>query len=327
MREQPYLHEMSPCPGIWLCRTPDGLPVLQIRYWADPDKDAEWAKREKPKYTNQAFWEKEMEGNAHALDGQRVYPDFDAAVHVIPDSMVPEWLCCFMSIDPHPRTPHAALWVGIDQWGDWYVYRELWPSVVCGMPKHLRDSDQENIITVKQYCETIAWLEQNSLEWFHEHSPDEYAIYRREPGGENIIYRFMDQAGKAFKATDEAARTESYSRRYDRYGIQCSDPRKSVRSGEDAVRELLAPRRHEMYGNWPKLHVAESCRELILEFQRYRYKSTRHWSEERELKQEGVEARAHQLDNLRYLACADGPAWIPSLRSNVANRRKALWNS
>ena len=302
-------------PGIWLQRTTEGIPVLFLHFSADPDKNPEWARGERRKFTSQAFWNREMEMQDHALDGQLVYPEFSRAVHVIPDTQIPRSLCRYMSIDPHPRTPHAMLWVGIDAWGDFYVYRELWPSVVCGISRTLKDLEGENEYTVKEYAETIATLEGNDLEWHNSgHRDKEFAVYRRRDRGENVIYRFMDQAGKAFKASDEAQFVESYARRYDRYGLQCSDPRKSHESGEDAIRELLRVRYHDTRGQWPTLHIAATCKELQLEFERHRYKATRHFTDEKDLKQQGVEARCHLLDNLRYLACAD-IGFIPSLVS------------
>jgi hypothetical protein len=311
-------HEgLSPCPGIWLCRTEDGIPVLQIRYYADPDKHQDWAATEKKKFTGDAFWEKEMEGHAHALEGQLVYPEFDPSIHIVLDELIPKRGCRYMSIDPHPRTPHAMLWVLIDGWGDWYVYREYWPSVVYGQSRQLKETDREfahldgKPPTVKEYAEAIAYMERNTLEWHNRESPNEYAIYRREVGGEHIIDRYMDQAGKAFRASDEAALTETYASRYHDFGIQCCDPKKSLQVGEDAIRDLLRLRQHEIYGDWPKLHIAASCSELRLEFERHRYKATRHWSDEKELKQEGVEARRHMLDNLRYLATAE-LSFLPS---------------
>ncbi len=189
-----------------------------------------------------------MEGNAHALDGQRVYPEFDQSLHVIPDGRVPKRGCRYMSIDPHPRTPHAMLWVLVDEWDDWYVYRELWPSVVCGQSRNLRDTDMDKSFTIREYAETLAFLEGNYIEWHNAETRDEYGVYRRKPGGENLVYRFMDQAGKAFKASDEASLIETYARRYQRYGIECSDPRKSHQAGEDAIRDILKLRRHDVYG-------------------------------------------------------------------------------
>ena len=41
-----------------------------------------------------------------------------------------------------------------------------------------------------------------------------------------------------------------------------------------------------------------------MEFTKYRYKSTK-FHPERELKQDGVDARCHLLDCMRYLAVAD----------------------
>jgi hypothetical protein len=115
--------------------------------------------------------------------------------------------------------------------------------------------------------------------------------------------RFMDQAGKAFRATGEEATVhESYADRYRRFGIECYDPDKRHKAGEDAVRQLLKPRNHDTLGTWPRLHISKKCPELILEFSKYRYKSTKRMNDERELKQEGVQSRCHMLDLLRYLA-------------------------
>jgi hypothetical protein len=124
----------------------------------------------------------------------------------------------------------------------------------------------------------------------------------------------MDQAGKGFRATGDGEQLETYARRYDRFGIQCVDPYKSHRSGEDAIRDLLKLRRHDVHGLWPRLHVAQSCRETILEFQKHRYKVVRNQGDEKELKQEGVEARCHQIDNLRYMATGN-IGYVESLAS------------
>lgn len=220
-----------------------------------------------------------------------------------------------MSIDPHPRTPHAFLWVLIDQFGDWYVYRELWPSVVYGQPRNLRDDEEDNSYTIREYAETCAVLEGNRVEWKHAETDDEYGIYRRSQyGGERIIDRYMDQAGKGFYASGESQAEETYARRYDRFGLQCRDPYKSQKSGEDAIHSLLKPRRHDTRGLWPRLHVAASCKELIVELQKLRFKPTRGILDTRELKQDAVEARSHQVDNLRYLATS-GIGYLPSMVS------------
>jgi len=44
---------------------------------------------------------------------------------------------------------------------------------------------------------------------------------------------------------------------------------------------------------------------LIVELTKFRYKVTKTANAEKELKQEGVEARCHMIDNLRYLMTAN----------------------
>jgi len=305
----------GPVPGLSLRRTSQGLAVLRVLYSADPDKRAAgWLEAEEKKFTSRALFKQEVLIEYDAREGGLVYPEFDETIHVIPDEQVPKALTRFMSLDPHPRTPHAMLWVGVDEWSDWYVYRELWPSVVYGDSRQLRDNDSENTFTLREYAEAIAALERNEIEWHHAETDQEYGVYRLRHGGERIVYRFMDQAGKAFRASGEGAQIETYARRYDRYGIQCVDPRKSHESGEDAIRQLLKPRYHDARGSWPRLHIAASCRELILEFKKYRYKSIKHWRNQVELYQEGTQYRSHMLDNLRYLATGE-LAWIRNLKS------------
>lgn len=311
----PFGTEFPGVPGLELARLPNGLAVMWVGYWARPDMTADRAEKERDQYPNDALWRQEMLGDAKAKSGQLIYPEFDQAVHVVPDSWVPPHLCRYMAIDPHPRTPTAMLWIGIDQWDDWWAYREIWPSKMYGSPRPLRDSDEENHFTTKEYAEMVAVLERNSLEWRNpERGPNEYAIYRNKRGGERIVYRFMDQAGKGFMATGEDDNPESITARYARYGIQCSDPYKSHASGEDAIHELLKMRHHEWRGQWPVLHIAESCKELIMEFRMHRYKKTVTPSDERELKQEASENRCHMLDILRYLATS-GAHWSPALAS------------
>jgi len=304
MQLHPSTGVVIPCQGMLMRRTPQNWAVIRLHYSADPTMHGERLEKERKRYTSEAWWRKEMEIDYDALSGQRVYPEFDPDLHVIPDERIPRRGCRYFALDPHPRTPHAMLWLLIDRWNDWYVYREFWPSRAYGLPVTLKDEDVENSYTVKDYAEYIAMIEGNKLEYRKENTDKERAQYVRTEDGERILTRYMDQAGKAFRASGEDDAAESYAARYHRYGIHCSDPYKIHRAGIDAIKSLLMPRHHEMYGRWPRLHIAASCKELILEFQKFRYKRTR-FHEERELKQEGVEARTHLLDDLRYLATAN----------------------
>jgi len=304
----------TPCPGLSMRRTPEGHAFLCLHWSADERMTAKKLEALKKRFSSQAHWDKEMEMRADALSGQRVYPEFDPAVHVVADERVPRRLTRYCAIDPHPRTPTAVLWVGIDEWSDWWAYREIWPSKVYGIPKMIDDRDSDNVFTVKEYAEMVAALEGNRIEIRHAHEDTEYGIYRDLPGGERIVTRYMDQAGKAFRASGEDQMLETLARRYARYGISCRDPRKAVDAGEDAVHALLEMRWHNVYGYWPRLHIAASLKELIFELGNLRYKVTRNPSDERELKQQPAEARKHLVDCLRYLALSNA-AWDARLAS------------
>lgn len=304
VQAQPPVGLDTPCRGMWLRRTKDGAPVVFVHYTIDPKKDLAWATEREKKFSSRAWWELEMEARYSAMSGQLVYPEFDENIHVIPHSMIPKRGCRYMSIDPHPRTPHALLWVLLDVWNDVYVYREIWPSVVYGTPNVLRDDTPDHQFTVRDYAEQIARSEGNKIAWSHEQTDHESGAYRQCPGGERIIERFADQAGKGFRASGEADIEESYSEKYWRFGISCSDPLRTHTAGEDAIRQLLRPRWHEIRGNWPRLHISANCPELVLEFQHHRYQQQRR-PEDRELKQDPIAVRTHLLDTLRYLCTAD----------------------
>lgn len=326
----------NPLIGLSMRRTQAGIPVVRIHYKASPRATADWIEQERKKYTSQLDWDLEMEIQYEAKSGQRIYPEFDVSTHVIPHENIPKRMCRFMSIDPHPRTPHAMLWVGVDRWDDLYVYRELWPSVTYAESRMLRDSEDEHHFTVREYCEVIADQEGNSLQFHAAESANEYATYKkgmpdicsycRQPvvpnvptcrdhrGPERIIERYMDQAAKGFIASGEHEPEESYADRYHLYGIECADPIKSHKSGEDLIHTALKPRHHEFFGVWPRLHISDRCPELQLEFSRARYKRTARQTDEKELRQESIDYRVHLLDNLRYILTMR-PAWVPNLAS------------
>lgn len=300
--EWPGKGTTEPIPGCSMRRTEQGHAVIRLHYSADPEMRGERLEKEKAKYTSQTKWNQEMEIDWKAKSGALVYPEFSEAIHVIPHSEIPLYGTLFMGIDPHPRTPHAFLWILIDEWSDWYVYRELWPSIVSGSSRRLKDSDEDNHFSIRDYAQSIAALEGNSLDIMRRGEDREYGIFRKGPNGEKVLLRLMDQAGKAFRASDEASLLETYARRYSKYGIRCLDPRKSHGVGEDAVHNLLAPRRHDLKGKWPRLHISANCRELIWEMRNYRYQVMKTESLEKDLKQDPIEARSHLVDILRYIS-------------------------
>lgn len=326
-----------PCPGLSMRRTADGIPVIKAHYSADPDLMkpplvvSQYFKepiphqiaelRSKNLFGSQSMWDREMEIKYEAMDGAQIYPEWDESIHIIPDDQIPTHGSRFMAIDPHPRTPHAALWVLIDKWNDWYFYREHWPSIVRGNPRKIRDDEQENTYTVWMYVEAMAWLEGNEIEWRHANTERTYGIYRPLQGGERIDFRLMDQAAKGFQVSAEGQQYETIATRYSDYGLVVVDPKKAHTSGEDAVRAGLAPRKNDMRGkSWPRFHFAESLIETRCEFPLHRYKVTRRPNDERDLKQDRAESRCHMPDLVRYLAVSDA-GYHPSTAQTLERYR------
>lgn len=285
--------------GMSLRRTDNGVAVLRVHYTADPAKRGDWGATQKKKYVKGTNWDLEMEIKYDAKKGSLVYPDFDQSIHVVPDSMVPDSGCLFMAADPHPRTPHAFLWALIDRAGDVWIYREFWPSKVYAQPHEIKDGDEESLYSAKEYAQAIAGFEGNRIE-FDGSKEDERGELIED--GEVIYDRFMDQAGKGFKVSADGSPFESYWERYRKYGFTFKEPYKIHQAGEDEIRDLMVPRPHDTYGKWPRIHIAASCRELILEFLKHRYEAMAdHLMLRKELPQKGVEKRCHLLDCLRYI--------------------------
>jgi hypothetical protein len=314
----------TPCQGMYMRRTRNGIPVIWLHYSADPTMTEDRVAELRKKYTSDAMWRQEMEIEYDATTGAKVYDDFSEAKHVIPHHKIPKRLCRYRFIDPHPRTPHAFLWIGVDRYNDLYAYREWWPSIAYGESTVVKDNDKERRLTIKDYVETVALVEGNRIEWINEQRTDLLGTYRRNPGGENIIDCYMDQAGKSWSVNDESSVEERLAERYENYGLISSDPDKRHKVGEDAVHELLRDRHHDIFGNWPRLHLSDRLIESIYEFKKYRYQQTRRLNTEKELKQEGVEARCHMLDLFRYAATADNIRWIPGKESEESNAIERL---
>ena len=82
--------------------------------------------------------EEEKEARIHGrfmhLSGL-IYKEFDANIHICePPKVTKDWTIYFC-IDPHPRTPVACIWLGVDPQGNHWVFDELW----------LKDMDIEQI--------------------------------------------------------------------------------------------------------------------------------------------------------------------------------------
>ena len=316
-------------PGQSRLKSPGGMPIFRAkdgkhsftfvfpRFDINPLYTPQRAAQKRKDIGSEGLWQREMMGNPRAMQGTLVFPEFNRASHVIPAKEVPRELTVYCAIDPHPRTPHAVLWLGVDKFGDYYVYRELWPSIAYGILRKVRDDESENQYPIWQYAETIATLEGNEIEWQWERGGGMMSQEKNRRGGryvqrsfgERIVYRLMDQAGKAFRASGEGEATETYNERYRKFGVYCQDPYKRHEAGVDAIRDALKMRPYNG-GLRPRLMIADSCLEMIVEFENFRFvsNSVDKNMEKEDQNQRTIEFRTHLIDCLRYiLATRGGP--------------------
>jgi hypothetical protein len=292
----------GPIPGLTKHLSPQGWVFIRVHYSCDPSmRDPAKLKRVAKVFGGMGspMWKREMEIDAEALGGALVHPKYSEAIHVIPDKSIPEHGCLFMSIDPHPRTEHAALWMLVTREYDFYFYRESWPSNVYGTGRRLRDEDECNRYTVRTYAEYIAFVEGNEIVATNPGTPYEMYQYTHRDGGERIVSRLMDQAGKGFRISGEGTPDLFIYDEYRKYGIYCQDPRKSHAVGNDKIDELLEPKPWRNTTR-PRLFIAESLLELRAEFRNHRYATTS-TSLAKDLNQRVSQFRTHMLDNCRYL--------------------------
>lgn len=114
----------------WECR--NGATVVQLHYSADPEKTKDWAERAAKSFPGGiegAQWQQEMEIEAEAKFGARVYPDVTDATHVIDDIEIPPDDLKWRVIDPGYHDPLCCLWIAWTKdpkTGDkrYVVYRE-----------------------------------------------------------------------------------------------------------------------------------------------------------------------------------------------------------
>jgi len=215
-------------PGISTRTTSIGFNVMRIHYSADPDKNPatesgrRWLKQAKTGMSD-ARWRKEFEIDYGALSGQRVFPEFEPSVHVVHLFQLPpdEWTL-YMACDPHPRTPHAFLWLAINREGEMVVPFSWWPEYIVQNNFHA---------TVKDYIEGVREIE-------------EYLA--KSLLAEKIHIRVMDSAGKGMNASEE----HSYFDAYEAEGLYF-DPAKKNRdlSGYDLINAALRPMPHGI-GEW-----------------------------------------------------------------------------
>lgn len=290
--------------------------ILRLHYSADPLKTPEWVAVERPKFSTLAAWQQEEEIDFLAYAGQRVFPNFRRSLNVVkcwqrgckePCPIPINWTR-YMAIDPHPRVPHAFLWMAVSPWGQHIYYRSYWPSSIYGVAGDVPEADP--LYAIDEYVETLKLLEGETIDFFGAGG------WAHNSGvKEKISKRIMDPYGKAVAAQREDGKetTETFWDRYQRLGIHCEAAKKDFDAGRDIVNRKLRPSKMVLGSEVEEtsiILVLETCPELILELEQNRYpKLTPEQVARMDPGDKPLPKRKHLTDLMRYIEITD-PVYI-----------------
>lgn len=261
-----------------------GWKVFRVHFSADPEKDpltpqgAAWVEKAK-EGMGEARWRKEYEIDYGALSGELVFPEFDPSLHVVePFQLNPEDWTIWMACDPHPRTPHAFLWLAVNSEGDYVVPLSWWPAEQA---------------VVKHLVECLKYLE--------------------EQEGLKVLRRLMDVAGKGMNADEE----RTYFDAYREAGMYFQEAKRNRdMSGFDLIREALLPTKITV-GNEqtirPRLRIMRGNDEFVWQLSHLRYQEWKGTVTDKDPPEKPEEKRKHLVDCLAYLLL-DKPRHVPRRR-------------
>jgi hypothetical protein len=318
---------MSDFPGITEWDNPNGIHIFRLHYTADPEKGegekqfvedenlwlSPWAKKQYDGFTSKRSFFQEIDIDFSAKSGALIYQLEDRAT-LEPLSALPADGTDYYFLDPHPRVPHAHLWIRVDRWGDAWAFRELWPSKIYGQPGSTPEDD--NRYRIRDYIETVKYVE--SAEHPKNHGK---AL--------NIYKRVIDYAARGFYGTTDDEDQRSVQRRYEEesqkvgYPLTFADAIKDVDAGIEAVNEWLKPRLVEgadgAFSGKSRLHIVESeCPELIWELRNNRFENlTPVMLEKRDPSPKPIAKRNHLTDLLKY-ACLCGLDYVRPTKKGIS---------
>jgi len=334
-----------PHPGIRVHKNAHDITVLRLHYEADPEKGdggkvfvpeierslSPWALKAFKQMTAPELFMREYEIEAEATQGAKIFQLDEEATLEDSFPIPPEWTRR-MSLDPHPSVPHAFLWCATDPWGERWYYRELWPSLSCFRFENGRLTgkagpclENEHIIRIKDYVETVKWLESSE-------NPENECQGKRFD--ENIHARVIDYAARAFgKGTNDDPEQPNFQQRYEMYMVMpetrltCptfNDAKKDHDVGFETVNAGL--KAHLTLGNDDKrkkrsrIHIfRDRCQELIYELKNNRREQlTPTQALAKDPTGKIVPVRKHMTDNLRYIEMSN-PIYISP------ERPKSTW--
>lgn len=304
----------DPHRGITLKTSENGITVVRLHYSADEAKNQAWIDANKPKAPSEEWWNQEQEIDFGARQGSRVYHAYkDDDTQLIKPFEVPhEWTRYFV-LDTHPRKPHAMIWAAMSPDGYCYVYRELWPSKICGTNKNIPEDD--NNYPIKWYCEAVKWLE--SKENSENHGQDE-----------KIHQRIIDYAARAFGKDRDNPDAVDYQERYETYSkdighaMYFEDCIKDNDANYAEVNEWLRPK--PVMGSdgnivmRSKLRIFSTLTELRWELINNRIRMLApHQVDTRDPEMRIIDKRNDCTDNLKYLVAHQPEFYKPTKRRNT----------
>lgn len=264
--------------GISTRRTKLGFNILRLHYTADPDKDpqtpagAAWLASAKSGMS-EARWRQEYEIDYGALGGQLVFPEWDPSIHLVPPSRLdPDEWTITMACDPHPRTQHAFIWLGVNRDGDMVVPFSWWQE---------SDPSAERRLTVKDYAEWMIDVEKT------------LGFYKPR--------RLMDVAGRSMNATEEKSYFDSY--RDEKFYFQAAKKNRDM-SGFELINKALRPESYVVdkpETKKPRLTIMSDNDELIYQISHLRFAEFRGSVVDKDDPQMPIEKRRHLVDGLCYI--------------------------
>lgn len=254
------------------------------------------------------YYRQEFEIDFSAKLGARLY-HFEDSATLCKSFPIPSTWTRYCALDPHPRKPHAFLWIAVDPWGDAYAYRELWPSRIYGLAGNIPEAD--NRYKVREYIEVVKWLESAKNE---------------DNGGvqEKVFSRVIDYAARGFLPTTDDSDQRNIQQRYEEesrkpeldYPFIFCDAIKDREAGIELVNDWLKPREIEHKGEWKlrsKLQIfSDKCPELVFQLRNNRWTSlTPQMAERVDPSSKPIDKRNDLTDDLRYLVM-NGLEYVPA---------------